>query len=97
MTVTPSIETIVPTAIVSMKVCTAFQIRVADTAEYLLITNCSKENGELDLAKMKIINKQIETDTITDPWVSHYETMLIFLKEFEELAKIEGYIIPTDQ
>src|ERR1035437_780395 len=97
MTPNPSIETIVPTAIVSMKVCTAFQIRIADTAEYLLITNCSKENGELDIEKMKLINKQIETDTIVDTWVSHYETMLIFLKEFEELAKQAGYIVPADQ
>jgi hypothetical protein len=91
------IQTIVPTAVVLMKVCLAFQVRVADIAEYLLITNCSLENGELDLEKMKLINKQIETDTITEPWVSHYETMLIFLKEFEELAKQEGYIVPADQ
>lgn len=92
MSTPQNIDTFVSEAVVSMEIGTGFQVRIAKATEYLIIANCKKENGELDMDKIKAANTQIESGKITQEWVNHYETLAIFLKEFDMLAKAAGFL-----
>lgn len=76
--------------IVKMEVSGGYYGAVGETAEYFLKTHCANPDGSLNIDRVKEVNAQIESDNITEEWVNHYKTMLIFIYEFERIARKEG-------
>lgn len=76
------IQVIKPDAIVNIKVSTGYYRRFQEATMQLV---SSKTKEELEKALEEIKSGKIETE-----WVKHYETLLIFCKEFETNAKEEG-------
>ena len=76
------IEVIKSDALVNIKVSTGYYRRFQEAVMHL-VEGKSKE--ELEKALEDIKSGKIESD-----WVKHYETLLIFCKEFESTAKNES-------
>jgi len=83
--------------VLPIEVSAGFYERIGRAAEHLILTNCTTPDGEIDLEKVKEANKQIETDTIKDEWLKHYETLLIFIYEFERQAELHGKVIAEEE
>lgn len=77
------IEVIVPEAIVAVKMDTGYYRRVQDIVSFMI----HDKNDE----QLKSAHEQITNQVITEPWVQHYETVLILCKEFEQNAKNGGH------
>jgi len=90
-----NVEVIPSDAILPIQVATGFYSRVGQMAEYLVKTNCTIEN-ELDYELVKYAHHQIESGKIEEDWIRHYETCLIFVYEFEKIAKEKGVIVTED-
>lgn len=81
----PRIEVIKPETVVKVSMSSGFYKRIQDImADFL----AGKTSEEINSA-----HEQISSNNITDEWVQHYETLLILAKEFEELARKEGFIV----
>lgn len=78
------VEIIKPSALVQVPMSSGFYKRIQDILTFLV---SSKTAEELNSA-----HKQIQENTISEDWVSHYETLLILAKEFEHLAKENGFV-----
>ena len=77
-------ELIVPEAMVSVKMSAGYYRRIQEaTAHYVL----GKTPEQITSA-----HDQIRDQNISDDWVKHYETMLILCREFENLAKEQGFV-----
>lgn len=87
-----NVELIAADTILPIEVSSGFYSRVAQMAEYLVKTNCTVEN-ELDYEKIRTAHQQIESGTVGEDWVRHYETCLIFVYEFEKIATEKGMIV----
>lgn len=78
------VEIIKPSALVQVPMSSGFYKRIQDILTYLV---SQKTPEELNSA-----HTQIQEDAISEDWVTHYETLLILAKEFERLAKEEGFV-----
>lgn len=81
----PRIEVIKPETIVNVPMSSGFYKRIQDALAHF-VTGKSVE--EINNA-----HQQISDNKITDDWVMHYETLLILAKEFEGLARDNGFIV----
>lgn len=81
---TDLVEMIKPTALVHVPMSSGFYKRIQDVLTFLI---SSKTTEELNNA-----HKQIQENTASEDWVMHYETLLILAKEFEHLAKENGFV-----
>lgn len=78
------VEMILPEALVDIKVSTGFYQRMQQVFEYIME---SKEEKEVIAAY-----SMLKADNITEPWVEHMKTMLVFLKDFQEGCKNNGFV-----
>ncbi len=85
------LQVIDSSAIVAMEVSAGFQSRVIALTEYIVNQNAMKD-GQLDAEIINNAHQEIQNQKITSPWVQHYETCLIFVYEFEKLAKEKGFV-----
>lgn len=77
-------DVITQEAVVSVKMSAGYYRRIQEaTASFVKGKNSEQINGAHD---------QIRKQTITEDWVKHYETMLILCKEFEAMAKEQGFV-----
>jgi len=86
-----NLQVIDSSAIVSMEVSAGFQARVIALTEYLVNQNAMKD-GQLDSETINNAHQEIQNQKIVTSWVQHYETCLIFVYEFEKLAKEKGFV-----
>lgn len=77
-------DVIAPEAVISIKMSTGYYKKVQEATAYLAMSKGPEQ--------IKSAHEQIKSQNITDDWVSHYETMLILCKEFEQMAKDGGHI-----
>ena len=85
------IQVIDSSAIVSMEISAGFQSRMVALTEFIVDQNAMKE-GQLDAEIINNAHQEIQNQKISTPWVQHYETCLIFVYEFEKLAKEKGFV-----
>jgi len=85
------LQVIDSSAVVSMEVSAGFQARVIALTEYLISQNAMID-GQLDAEAVNNAHQEIQNQKIVNPWVQHYETCLIFVYEFEKLAKEKGFV-----
>lgn len=85
------IQVIDSSAIVSMEISAGFQSRMVALTEFIVNQNAMKE-GQLDAEIINNAHQEIQNQKISTPWVQHYETCLIFVYEFEKLAKEKGFV-----
>lgn len=78
-------------AIVAMDISAGYQSRVIALTEYIVSQNAMKD-GQLDAEIINNAHQEIQNEQIITPWVKHYETCLIFVYEFEKLAKEKGFV-----
>jgi hypothetical protein len=78
------IEVIKEDAIVSIKMSTGYYKRIQEVTKSLI------ENKSAGV--MEIAHQSIREQKITEPWVFHYETLLILCNEFEKAAKEGNHI-----
>lgn len=79
----PSFEVIKPDTILDISVGTGYYKKIQEATMFM-----SEGKSEEEL---KDALKQIETQNITSDWVNHYQTLLIFCKEFETKARELGH------
>jgi hypothetical protein len=79
----PMLEIIVPTAVVDIKMSSGYYKRIQDLVGHIVAGKSSEE--------LKSANDQIKNQQFNDPWVEHYETVLILCKEFEDRCKEGGF------
>lgn len=80
---TDLIEIIAPEAVVDIKCSTGYYQRVQQIVGYLVQGKSADQ--------VRAAHEQIRGQNITEEWVQHYETILIFCKEFELNAKNSGF------
>jgi hypothetical protein len=81
-TVVPSFEIIKSDTIIDIAIGTGYYKKIQEATMFLTEGKTEEEiNDAL---------KQIESQNITSEWVNHYQTLLIFCKEFESKAKELG-------
>lgn len=80
---TEQIELIVPEAVVEIPMSTGYYQKIQHMLTFLLEGKSAE-----DISKA---HEQITNQAITEPWVSHYETLLILCREFEQKAKDNGF------
>jgi len=78
-------------AVVAMDISAGYQSRVIALTEYIVSQNAMKD-GQLDAEIINNAHQEIQNQQIITPWVQHYETCLIFVYEFEKLAKEKGFV-----
>jgi hypothetical protein len=78
------IEVIKEDAIVSIPMSTGYYKRIQAATKFLLE---NKSQGVIQLA-----HESIKNQNITEPWVFHYETLLILCNEFEKTARNENQV-----
>ena len=83
------IDIIKPETLVSISMSSGYYRKIQSDLGFLI---SGKSSEELNNA-----HKQISSQEITEEWVSHYETLLILAKEFEDIARKEGFIIQVTQ
>jgi hypothetical protein len=77
-------DVITQEAVVSVNMSAGYYRRIQEvTASFVKGKNSEQINGAHD---------QIRNQAITEDWVKHYETMLILCKEFEAMAKEQGFV-----
>lgn len=77
------IEIIAPEAMVDIKCSTGYYQRVQQIVAFLA-------KGK-SIEEMRNAHEQIRNQNITEEWVQHYETILIFCREFETKSKELGF------
>lgn len=77
------IEAILPDAMVKVTIGTGYYRRLQDVVTFVIEGKTPEE--------LKAAHEQIKTDTVTEDWVKHYETLIILCKEFEIMAKAQGF------
>jgi len=80
---TDQVELIVPEAVVGIQMSTGYYHKIQHMLGFLLE---GKTTEQLTSA-----HDQISRQAITEPWVTHYETLLILCREFEQRAKDQGF------
>lgn len=83
------IDVIKPETLVSISMSSGYYRKIQSALAFLI---SGKSTEELNSA-----HQQISSQDITDEWVSHYETLLILAKEFEDVARKEGFIVQVTQ
>ncbi len=83
------IDVIKPETIVSISMSSGYYKKIQSALVFLI---SGKSTEDLNSA-----HQQISSQDITDEWVSHYETLLILAKEFENVARKEGFIVQVTQ
>lgn len=83
------IDVIKPETIVSISMSSGYYRKIQSALVFLI---SGKSTEDLNSA-----HQQISSQDITDEWVSHYETLLILAKEFEDVARKEGFIVQVTQ
>jgi hypothetical protein len=78
------IEVIKPETLVSIPMSSGYYKKIQAALGAMIN---GKTNEELQSA-----HQQIATQTIAEEWITHYETLLILAREFEETARKEGFI-----
>lgn len=79
------IEIIKPETLVNVPMSSGFYKKIQDALGFII---SGKTVDELNDA-----HQQISTDNVTEEWIRMYETLLVLAKEFEEVARKEGFII----
>ena len=78
------VDVIKEDAIVSIKMSTGYYKRIQNVIGFLIEGKPTKEVQES--------HKSIASRNVTEPWVYHYETLLILCKEFEKGAQDGKFI-----
>jgi hypothetical protein len=79
----PSFEIIKSDTIIDIAIGTGYYKKIQEATMFLTEGKTQEEiNDAL---------KQIESQNVTSDWVNHYQTLLIFCKEFESKAKELGH------
>lgn len=77
------IEIIMPEAIISVNMDTGYYRRIQEIVGFMV--------SEKTQEQLQHAHDQISSQVVTEPWVQHYETLLILCKEFEQNAKNNGH------
>lgn len=80
-----TIEMIKPETLVKIEMSSGFYKKIQDLLGFIL---SGKSSEELSSA-----HAQISSQTVTEEWVAHYETLLILAREFENTARSNGFIV----
>ena len=78
------VDVIKEDAIVSIKMSTGYYKRIQNVIGFLVEGKPTKE--------IQKAHQSIASRNVTDPWVYHYETLLILCKEFEKAAHEGNFI-----
>jgi len=73
------IDVIKEDAVVAIQMSTGYYKRIQEVTKFLIE---NKSSGVMELAHASIRDQKI-----TEPWVFHYETLLILCNEFEKAAR----------
>lgn len=79
----PSFEIIKPDTVIDIAVGTGYYKKIQEATVFM-----TQGKSEEDI---KSALSQIESQNITSDWVNHYQTLLIFCKEFETKARELGH------
>lgn len=82
-------EIIKPETLVSIPMSSGYYKKIQEALGFLVNGKSADELNEA--------HRQINEQVITEEWVIHYETLLMLAKEFEELARKEGFIVKVTQ
>ncbi len=77
------VELIVPEAVVDIPMSTGYYQKIQQLLTFLLEGKSTEE--------ILKAHEQISAQNVTEPWVNHYETLLILCREFEQKAKDKGF------
>ena len=91
----PKVQYLNPKTLVNLQVSAGYHVRVMNAVEFLLKQYCPDGKGGIDLDKVHAVNNQIAERKITEEWITHYETLLIMVYEFEQVAEANGFITET--
>lgn len=83
------IDIIKPEALVNIAMSSGYYKRIQNALGFMI---AGKSADELNNA-----HQQISLQDITQEWVHHYETLLILAKEFETIARNEGFVVQVSQ
>lgn len=83
------IDIIKPEALVSISMSSGYYQRIQNALGFMI---AGKSADELNEA-----HQQISLQNINQDWVYHYETLLILAKEFESIARKEGFVVQVTQ
>lgn len=78
------VDVIKEDAIVSIPMSTGYYKRIQELTKHIVET---KSEGVMELA-----HESIRDQKISEPWVFHYETLLILCNEFEKAARAGDFI-----
>jgi len=78
------VDVIKEDAIVSIPMSTGYYKRIQELTKFVLET---KSTGVIEAA-----HETIKNQNISEPWVFHYETLLILCNEFEKTARTNNFI-----
>lgn len=79
----PKLEIIVPAALVDIKMSSGYYKRIQDLVGHIIAGKTPEE--------MSQAHEQIKEQKYAEPWVEHYETLLILCREFETCCKEQGF------
>lgn len=83
------IDIIKPETLVNIAMSSGYYKRIQNALAFMI---AGKSADELNEA-----HQQISLQDITHEWIHHYETLLILAKEFETIAKNEGFVVQVSQ
>lgn len=86
---TGMIDIIKPEALVNVPMSSGYYQRIQNALGFMI---AGKSADELNDA-----HQQISLQDVTEEWVHHYETLLILAKEFEAIARKEGFVVQMTQ
>ncbi len=78
------IEIIMPEALVKVEVSTGYYQAIQEMMGFIIK---DKTQDQITEAYAKIASKDL-----SEPWVAHLQTVLIFIKEFQKQAKEKGFV-----
>jgi hypothetical protein len=78
------VDVIKEDAVISIKMSTGYYKRIQNVIGFLIEGKSTKEVQES--------HKSIASRNVTEPWIYHYETLLILCKEFEKGAQDGKFI-----
>ncbi|NBW33893.1 MAG: hypothetical protein EBR30_02440 [Cytophagia bacterium] len=83
------IDIIKPETLVNIAMSSGYYKRIQNALAFMI---AGKSADELNEA-----HQQISLQDITHEWIHHYETLLILAKEFETIARNEGFVVQVSQ
>jgi hypothetical protein len=83
------IEVIKPETLINIPMSSGYYHKIQQLLGFMIIGKSVEELNEA--------HQQISLQDIKEDWINHYETLLILAKEFENIARQEGFVMQVTQ